>query len=152
MKVISGLLETGVSTEYKYLWKSTEDAQTSIQMYIDRTMKIDMDAARIEQAIQNKLNLRRTAASISEARQAKVLSLSVFGFTIITFIFTPLSFIASLLALDVDWFSNIKHQANATEIDGSGSEVYMGRKVIGIFRKCSLFHDRIVEHDAFLNA
>lgn len=137
-------------------WESTKKAAVLITRHIERAMKIDRDAERIEQVIQNKLNLRRTAASINEAhsslehaknskdiadaslqeaRYARILSLSVFGFTIITFIFTPLSFIASLLALDVDFFKNIKHRADDPGIDSSGSEPYIGKKVIGVFSK-----------------
>lgn len=100
-----------------------------------RIKKLDNDAQRIEQTIQNKLNLRRTEATIAEAHHARLLSLSVFGFTIITFIFTPLSFIASLLALDMDWFKSIKHPSNPSEIDGSGDELYKGSRVIGVFRE-----------------
>lgn len=121
-------------------------AKKLLERYIKRAIKMDKDAERIERGIQDRLNLRRTAASINEAqasvreaRDAKLLSLSAVGFTIITFIFTPLSFIATLLALDIDWFSNIKHSTNATEIDGSGSDVYSGKKVIGIFSKCGVF-------------
>lgn len=119
-------------------WDQVNNARTLITKYINRAKKIDRDAERIEQVIQNKLNLRRTAASINEAREATIVSLSVFGFTIITFIFTPLSFIASFLALDIDWFGSIKQPANATEIDGSGSVRYSGKKVIGIFSEYSI--------------
>lgn len=87
-------------------WEETEQAMILIQKYIDQAKKIDRDAGKIEQLIQHKLNLRRTAQSIrdtaesiKEARHhAKALSLSVFGFTIITFIFTPFFFIATLFS------------------------------------------------------
>ncbi|CAI6334281.1 unnamed protein product [Periconia digitata] len=127
------------SSEQKTKGKTSEvhkklmEAQEKISEYISTIKKLERDAERIGDVIQNKLNLRRTAASIAEAHHARLLSLSVFGFTIITFIFTPLSFIASLLALNMDWFQNIKHPAEPTEIDGSGEEVYMGSKVIGVF-------------------
>lgn len=139
-------------------WKEAARASRALEDYIKRAGKIDKDAERIEQVIQNKLNLQRTAESIREARQAKTLSLSVFGFTIITFIFTPLSFIATLLALDIDWFDNIKHTPTttervATDATDANTTAYMGRKVIGIFSKCKtstmIPSDQQVQSSAF---
>ncbi|KAI1171757.1 hypothetical protein F4777DRAFT_36701 [Nemania sp. FL0916] len=100
-----------------------------------RTEKIDQDAQRIEQVIQDKLNLKRTAASIEianasikEARETKLLSIIVLGFTIITLIFTPISFLATLFALDIDTFSSLKYTTNSMP-----SAVFSGKKMAGIF-------------------
>lgn len=121
-----------------------EEARQLISQYRKRVEKIERDAERIAQVIQDKLNLKRTAASmeearasIQEARDAKLLSLLVIGFTLITLIFTPLSFLTSLFALDIDTFGAIKNKAdNPTEVDGSGDEPYSGRKLTGIFSEC----------------
>ena len=129
--------------EEKKSWKEAARASKALEDYIKRARKIDKDAERIEQVIQNKLNLQRTSESIREARQAKTLSLSVFGFTIITFIFTPLSFIATLLALDIDWFDNIKHNPMTAEnvaiqATDANATAFIGKKVIGVFSKCRI--------------
>lgn len=131
------------SYEEKKSWTEAARASKALEDYIKRAGKIDKDAERIEQVIQNKLNLQRTAESIREARQAKTLSLSVFGFTIITFIFTPLSFIATLLALDIDWFDNIKHtpmtaENVAIQATDANTTAFIGKKVIGVFSKCRI--------------
>ncbi|KAI1118646.1 hypothetical protein F5Y14DRAFT_399275 [Nemania sp. NC0429] len=115
-----------------------------------RTEKIDRDAQRIEQVIQDKLNLKRTAASmeaanasIKEARESKMLSVIVLGFTIITLIFTPISFLTALFALDIDTFSSIKYTPEPPSNPNTGnlmnrdsstpSPVFSGRKMAGIF-------------------
>ncbi|KAL8916071.1 MAG: hypothetical protein Q9208_008725 [Pyrenodesmia sp. 3 TL-2023] len=109
--------------------------------YRKRTQKIDGDAVRMQQKIQDTLNLKRTAASmdqanasIKEARESKLLSLVVIGFTIITLIFTPLSFLASLFALNIDAFSSLKYTpVGGDSSSGSSSDIFSGGKMAGIF-------------------
>ena len=130
-------------------WAPVHTAMQLISDYRERTRKIDGDAQRIDQVIQNKLNLKRTAASIedahqsvTEARQSKLLSIVVLGFAIITIIFTPISFLAALLALDIDTFDGIKYTPVSTDtansIDSQASAVFSGKKMAGLFGK-SLF-------------
>ena len=130
-------------------WAPVHTAMQLISDYRERTRKIDEDAQRIDQVIQNKLNLKRTAASIedahqsvAEARQSKLLSIVVLGFAIITIIFTPISFLAALLALDIDTFDGIKYTPVSTDtansIDSQASAVFSGKKMAGLFGK-SLF-------------
>ena len=130
-------------------WESVHTATQLISDYRERTRKIDEDARRIDQVIQNKLNLKRTAASIedahqsvAEARQSKLLSIVVLGFAIITIIFTPISFLAALLALDIDTFDGIKYTPVSTDtansVDSQASAVFSGKKMAGLFGK-SLF-------------
>lgn len=135
------------------LWDKVHSAQKNLDQYRKRIGKINRDAERIEQVIQNKLNLRRTAASmeqanasISEAHDSKMLSLVVIGFTLVTIFFTPLSFLASLFALEVDSFGTLKYSSNETkstpaiqlssaENSNDGKDVYSGKKLVGIFGK-----------------
>ena len=130
-------------------WAPVHTAMQLISDYRERTRKIDGDAQRIDQVIQNKLNLKRTAASIedahqsvTEARQSKLLSIVVLGFAIITIIFTPISFLAALLALDIDTFDGIKYTPVSTDaansINSQASAVFSGKKMAGLFGK-SLF-------------
>ena len=130
-------------------WATVHTAKQLISDYHKRTCKIDEDARRIDQVIQNKLNLKRTAASIedahqsvAEARQSKLLSIIVLGFAIITIIFTPISFLAALLALDIDIFDGIKYTPVSTDtansINSQASAVFSGKKMAGLFGK-SLF-------------
>ncbi|KAL9042338.1 MAG: hypothetical protein Q9214_003812 [Letrouitia sp. 1 TL-2023] len=131
-------------------WTVVYEAKDLIVKYHKRIEKIDQDAGRISQVIQDKLNLKRAVAStdvanasIVEARQSKLLSVIVLGFTIITIIFTPLSFLTALFALDIDTLSSIKYTptaldssdtANPTDIsEGKPSDVYPGGKLAGIF-------------------
>ena len=125
-------------------WASVHTATQLISHYRERTHKIDEDAQRIDQVIQNKLNLKRTAASIedahqsvAEARQSKLLSIIVLGFAIITIIFTPISFLAALFALDIDTFDGIKYTPVSTDTtnssDSQASAVFSGKKMAGVF-------------------
>ena len=132
-------------------WATVYIATQLISDYHKRTHKIDEDAQRIDQVIQNKLNLKRTAASIedahqsvAEARQSKLLSIIILGFAIITIIFTPISFLAALLALDIDIFDGIKYTPISTDtansINSQASAVFSGKKMAGLFSK-SLFYN-----------
>jgi hypothetical protein len=136
-------------------WVKVEEARDMILEYRKRTEKIDRDTERIQLVIQDKLNVKRTAASmeqarasvnearastrlalasVREARESKLLSIVVIAFTIISLIFTPLSFLTSLFSLDIDTFSGIKYTP-----DGGTSDVFSGKKLIEIFRKCLTF-------------
>ncbi|KAI6085166.1 hypothetical protein F4821DRAFT_241298 [Hypoxylon rubiginosum] len=124
----------------EYKWAPICEARSKIEDQFNRTKKIDRDADRIEKVIQDKLNLTRTAASmnaanasIAEARQSKLLSVVVLSFTIITIIFTPISFLATLFALDIDTFSGVKYNPSVSgNVDGT-SDMYSGGKMAGIF-------------------
>ncbi|KAF2666108.1 hypothetical protein BT63DRAFT_427903 [Microthyrium microscopicum] len=118
------------------LWERVHHAQKSLVQYRKRIEKIDRDAERLQQLVQSKLDLKRTFASmqqaetsIQEARDSKLLSLVVIGFTIVTIIFTPLSFMVGLFALDIDQLSGLKRS------DEGGTDVYSGSTLAGIFSK-----------------
>lgn len=66
------------------------------------------DSQRVSDSIKDQLDLKRTRASMKDARTGFIISVGVAGFTIISIIFTPSSFIISLLALSVDRFA--KHR------------------------------------------
>jgi hypothetical protein len=106
-----------------------EDARSKVQRYRKRVIKIDNDTGRIEKTIQDQLNLKRTYASMHDAhagvelgRASKYLSTAVIGFTIITIIFAPLAFMASVFALPIDTLN-----AHKTGDSQSYSTAYLAR-------------------------
>lgn len=99
-------LDQGAKSHEK--WPTVQAAVQNIEAYTKRVRKIDRDAERMERKIQDQLNLKRNYASIRDARTSLLLGTSVMGFTIITIIFTPLSFITGLLGLDIDRIADHK--------------------------------------------
>lgn len=95
-----------------------------------RLQRLDDDAALVERSIEMRLDLRQkhaslqdAHASLKEAQKATLMSASVIGFTLITAIFTPLSFMVSLFALPIDRFQTNKI--------GSGDDAYYTTSYIG---------------------
>ena len=83
-------------------WPIVEDAKKLLETYRDKVKKIDRDAERIEKMIQDQLNLKRTFATIRDTRTSLLLGTAVIGFTIVTMIFAPIAFMATLFALPID--------------------------------------------------
>ncbi|KAJ2998781.1 hypothetical protein NUW58_g223 [Xylaria curta] len=84
--------------EKKKKWNQVKRSKNMIKKYQKRVKKIDEDAERVEKQIQDQLNLKRTYASIQDARASLILGTAVAGFTIITIIFAPLAFVTALFA------------------------------------------------------
>jgi hypothetical protein len=105
---------------------SMEKARSQLKRYRERVTKIDKDAERIEKTIQDQLTLKRTHASMQDARASIVLGTAVIGFTIITIIFAPIAFTASLFALPIS--NLIKHQEKVGD-----TSVYPSSYVAGWF-------------------
>jgi hypothetical protein len=124
-------------------WPRIFGARKLIEKYRQRIRKIEADAERIDKAIQDMLNLKRTFTSIKEAqnsseavqnslrlaRSSVVLSAAVVGFTVVTIIFTPLSFLTGLFALPTDELRKLLSSSNETK------DVYVSSYVGGIFGK-----------------
>ena len=94
-----------------------ERPQAQFAKYKRQIAKLDTDAERVEGFITLQLDLKSKHASLQEAHLTTLMSAAVIGFTIVTIIFTPLSFLASLLALSTSGFQN--HQTNSTLINGA---------------------------------
>ena len=122
------------------VWAKVVDASQQLDTYRQRVNKIDRDAERIEKNIQDQLNLKRTYASIRDARTSVVLGTAVIGFTIVTVIFTPLAFMTSLFALPID--NIVKHQVKIGDTNAYGTG-YIGSWL----GKCGI-DDRVVEANA----
>ncbi|KAI1353015.1 hypothetical protein F5Y01DRAFT_73454 [Xylaria sp. FL0043] len=105
-------------------WEKVEDSKSTLEKYQKRVRKIDGDAERVEKRMQDQLNLKRTYASIDDARSSirlgiagLILSTAVIGFTVVTIIFAPLAFVTALFALPID--SLIRNQIQFNGAGGS---------------------------------
>jgi Mg2+ and Co2+ transporter CorA len=89
-------------------WDSVIGSMKTLDRYERLTQKISADATRIEKKIQDELNIKRTFATMEDARTSISLGIAVIGFTVITIIFAPLAFVTALFALPVDIFEKEK--------------------------------------------
>ncbi|KAG9201807.1 hypothetical protein G6514_005423 [Epicoccum nigrum] len=89
-------------------WKTIMRPKSQFEKYRRKIEQLEEDAARVENGIRAKLDLKRTHASSKDAHASGVVGAAVLGFTIITIIFTPLSFVTSLFAFSIDGLQ--KHQ------------------------------------------
>ena len=102
-----------------------------------RVRKIDGDAERTEKIVNDKLNLKRTYASIKDSHSSLLLSTAVIGFTVITIVFAPLSFVTALLALNIQGFDTLRSRNDP-------DAPYKGGELGKIFGRCphELFRQR----------
>ena len=129
----------GVDEETKnILRKMVERPIWQIPLFLERIDKIDKDAERVEKWIASQLDLKVKHASLKESHNSTVLSTAVIGFTVITIIFTPLAFLASLLALPIERFTKL--QSNATAVTGEPLAVYTTNYTGTWFGKSSEFY------------
>lgn len=108
--VISKEADYNMGDKERDEWTLIMRPQSQFEKYRRRIGQLDDDSARVERAIIAKLDLKQKHASLREAHAAGVISAAVLGFTVITIIFTPLSFLTSLFALPIDQFQ--KHQVD----------------------------------------
>lgn len=105
------------------LFEAIEKPRQLFRSFKTRLQRLDDTAARVERSVEIGLDLKQKHASLREARRATLMSASVIGFTLITAIFTPLSFMVSLFALPIDRFQTSKI--------GSGDDAYYTTNYIG---------------------
>lgn len=98
-------------------WQAIMRAQSQFDRYRRRIGQLDEDVQRMENSIMIKLDLKQKHASLQESHATAVMSAAVLGFTVITIIFTPLSFLTSLFALPIERF-----QANQVDFFIPGRE------------------------------
>ena len=97
------------ATEDEIIAGQDRRTRAKFSKYNRRITKIEEDAERVEHNISTKLELKQKHATIKEAHSTAILSATIFGFTIITVIFAPLSFIVALFALPIDQFKEGKY-------------------------------------------
>ena len=78
--------------------------QTQLSKFRRRIEQLGEDAERVRETILTKLDWKQKHAGLKEAHAAAIISAAVLGFTIVTIIFVPLSFVMSLFALPIDRF------------------------------------------------
>ena len=131
-------------------WRYIARPQTQFQKYKRRIAQLEEDADRVEKSIATLLDLRSKHASMQEAHSSvlqalesskeahktAIMSAAVFGFTIITIIFTPLSFMTSLLGMPIKELQDhhIKDR-NGTDT-GAYSTNYVGKWMGKISGQC----------------
>jgi hypothetical protein len=103
----------------------TERPKRDLNNFNQRIRRIDEDAERVEKVILVQLDLKAKHAGLRESHNSTALSAAVVGFTIITIIFTPLSFLASLFALPIDLFQ--RHQNAKSAYTKGYIETWMGK-------------------------
>ncbi|KAI1172377.1 hypothetical protein F4777DRAFT_590564 [Nemania sp. FL0916] len=101
------------------IWREIAKPQSQFPKYRKRFEKLDDDAERVERHILVQLDLKQKHATMKETHTATVMSAAIVGFTVITIIFAPLSFLASLFALPIDQFQQRE--------DGKYTTNYVGR-------------------------
>jgi hypothetical protein len=114
-------------------WRQVKDAKQQLAGFRERVKKIDRDAERVEKVVADQLNLQRTYAAIRDTRTSVAFGAAVIGFTIITVIFTPLSFMASLFALPIDKL--VKNQVKNSKI--GDTKIYTTNDVGKWFSRCT---------------
>ena len=88
-----------------------ERPQKQFAKYKRRIAKLDADAERVEGSVSLQLDLRSKHASLQEAHLTTLMSAAIIGFTIITIIFTPLAFLASVFALSTSASQDHLHES-----------------------------------------
>ena len=116
---------------HRQIWTKMQRPQLQFAKFKRRIAKLDADAERVERAIDRKLDLKAKHASLHEAHTMAIMSAAVFGFTIITIIFTPLSFIVTLFALPIDRFQRQQVPSVWTDQAGMYSTNYVGKWIGG---------------------
>lgn len=79
--------------------RAVKETSSRLQKLKDRIDKADQDAERVQNLIPQYLELKRTYTTMKESHYAALLGAAVFGLSVVTIIFTPLSFAVALLAV-----------------------------------------------------
>lgn len=113
-------------TDLADIWQVIERPQAQFEQYKRRIAQLNDSAARVESSIAAVVDLRSKHASMKEAHSTAIMSAAVFGFTLVTIVFTPLSFMLSLFALPIQ---NLEDHQVESRWNGSGvyQTGYVGR-------------------------
>ncbi|KAI0197644.1 hypothetical protein F4808DRAFT_291004 [Astrocystis sublimbata] len=125
------------------IWREIAKPQAQLPKYQKRLEKLDDDAERVERHILVQLDLKQKHTAIKEAHTTTVMSAAIVGFTVITIIFTPLSFLASLFALPIDQFQGGPNTTYTTNYIGkwmaTGELVSLAVTAAAIWIACEYF-------------
>ncbi|RMJ15789.1 hypothetical protein CDV36_004508 [Fusarium kuroshium] len=77
---------------------------TGLETLVQRTQRMDRDASTTLEGLSNIIQAMQAQASLKEAEAARFMNFIILPFTIVTVIFTPLSFLTSLFAINTNGF------------------------------------------------
>lgn len=98
-----------------------------LQKFQRRISQLDEDADRVERSVITQLDVKAKHASLRESHVTAVMSAAVFGLTVITIIFTPLSFVMSLFALPIQSFQQRQIPSVWADDAGMYTANYIGK-------------------------
>jgi len=98
--------------------ETIKNISLQLQRIKDRIDRIDQNAERVQNLIPQYLELKRSYTSMKESHYTTLLGGAVFGLSVVTIIFTPMSFILALLAVP-----NEGLLLGTTEMQGNGTDV-----------------------------
>ena len=117
--------EGDLKAERQAMWRRIVRPQRQFSKFNRRVTQLDANAERIEKSIAARLDLEQKHTSIKEAHNTAIMSAAVFGFTVVTIIFTPLSFLVGLFALPIDQFQ--RNQIPSDGDSGTYPSNYVGK-------------------------
>jgi hypothetical protein len=126
MVVTKETMDKAVQAE-KEEWQAIMRIPAQFGKYRRRINDLDEDSARVEQAISLKLDLMAKHSTIRESHATSIMSAAVFGFTLVTIVFTPLSFFTSLFALPIDRFQDNQVFGRFSNETGMYTTNYVGK-------------------------
>lgn len=114
--------------QFQEKWKVIRRPQEYFSSIRTQLNKLDHDGERVQRSIELKLDLNQRHESLTEARKASVMGALVLGFTIVTIVFTPLSFMTGLFALPIDrlQMNQVSTQDSQPGETGAYSTTYIG--------------------------
>ncbi|KAI1113525.1 ankyrin repeat-containing domain protein [Nemania sp. NC0429] len=101
------------------IWREIAKPQSQFSKYRKRFQKLDEDTQRVEKHILVQLDLKQKHAAINRAHTTTVMSAAIVGFTVVTIIFAPLTFITSLFALPIHGFQSQTEGEYTTDYIGT---------------------------------
>ncbi|KAF2810679.1 uncharacterized protein BDZ99DRAFT_286940 [Mytilinidion resinicola] len=108
-------------------WEFIQSAESKFKEYYRRLAQLDEDAQRVERSVTAMLDLKSKHATIREAHTSAIMSAAVVGFTIVTIIFTPLSYMASLFALPINTLQDKQYPSRFTSDAGTYRSSYFAK-------------------------
>lgn len=108
-------------------WEFIHSAESKFKEYYRRIAQLDEDAQRVERSVTAMLDLKSKHATIREAHTSAIMGAAVVGFTIVTIIFTPLSYMATLFALPINTLQDKQDNSKFTDQAGAYKSSYFAR-------------------------
>ncbi|KAF0640546.1 hypothetical protein FPSE5266_10072 [Fusarium pseudograminearum] len=98
------MIIAGMSPEEGKKQGDTLIRDSGLELLMERIKRMDEDAATTIEGLSNITQAMLAQASLKEAESARLMNFIILPFTVVTVIFTPLSFMTSLFAVNSDGF------------------------------------------------